>query len=48
MAEFSGETLKAKRVCNDIFQSMKENNCFLRLLYLAKPSLIIEKEKLSL
>jgi hypothetical protein len=38
---FSTETLKAR---NNVFQSLKENNCQPRLICLAKISFIIEKE----
>jgi hypothetical protein len=32
-ADFSEETLKAKRTWNDLFQFLKENNCWCRLMY---------------
>jgi hypothetical protein len=37
-ADFSKETLKARKTWNEIFQALKENNCKPRLLYSAKPS----------
>jgi hypothetical protein len=36
MANFSIETLKARRAWNDLFETLKENNCQPRLLYLGK------------
>jgi hypothetical protein len=41
-ADFSTETLKSKH--RMLFQALKENNCQLRLLFLAKTSFIIEGE----
>jgi hypothetical protein len=43
-ADFSTETLKARKAWNDIFQAMKENNCQPRLLYSVESSFIIEGE----
>jgi hypothetical protein len=41
-AAFSAETLKARRVWNDVFQVQKEKNCPPKLLYSAKLSFIIK------
>jgi hypothetical protein len=41
-ADFSTETLKARRTWNNIFQSLTENNCQPRLLYPANVSSTIE------
>jgi hypothetical protein len=36
IADFSTETLKARRAWKDVFQVLKQNNCQFRLLYAAK------------
>jgi hypothetical protein len=41
-ADFSRETLKARRAWNEVFQALKENNFNLRILYPAKLSFKIE------
>jgi hypothetical protein len=43
-ADFSTETLQARRVWNEVFQNLKENTCQTRLLFAEKQSLIIETE----
>jgi hypothetical protein len=39
---FSKDTLKQRKVWNDVFQALNKNNCQPRLLYLTKLSFIIE------
>ena len=34
--DFSSETMKDRRYCDDIFKELKENNCQLRILNSAK------------
>jgi hypothetical protein len=43
-ADFSTQTLIAKRSWKDIIQALKESNCQPRLVYLAKLSFLIEAE----
>jgi hypothetical protein len=43
-ADFSTQTLNAKRSWKDIIQALKENNCQPRLVYSAKLSFLIEGE----
>jgi hypothetical protein len=43
-ADFSSQTLNAKRSWKDIIQALKENNCQPRLVYPAKLSFLIEGE----
>jgi hypothetical protein len=42
-ADFSTETLKARRAWNEVFRALNENNFSLRILYLAKLSFKIYK-----
>jgi hypothetical protein len=44
IADFSTEALKARRVCTDVFQNLKESNCQSRSLYPAKLHFIIDRE----
>jgi predicted methyltransferase len=43
-ADFSTETINARRSWKDIFQALKENNCQPRLVYPAKLSFLIKGE----
>jgi hypothetical protein len=43
-ADFSTQTLNARRSWKDIIQALKENNCQPRLVYAAKLSFLIEGE----
>jgi hypothetical protein len=43
-ADFSTETLKARRAWREVFQELKENNFNPRILYLAKLSFKIDEE----
>jgi L-lactate utilization protein LutC len=43
-ADFSTQTLNARRLWKDIFQALKENNCQPRLVCPAKLSFLIEGE----
>jgi hypothetical protein len=47
MADFSVETLKARRSWSDVFQGLKENNFNTRILYPAKLSFKIDGGKKS-
>jgi hypothetical protein len=48
MADFSTETLKARRAWSEIFQALKENNFNPRILYSAKLSFKIDWSNKSL
>jgi hypothetical protein len=43
-ADFSAQTLNARRSWKDIIQALTENNCQPRLIYPAKLSFLIEGE----
>jgi hypothetical protein len=43
-ADFSAQTLNARRSLKDIFQARKENNCQYRPIRTTKLSLLIEKD----
>jgi hypothetical protein len=45
IANFSAETVKARKTWNYVLQPLKENNCQARLLYSAELFFIIEEIK---
>lgn len=46
-ADYSNETLKARRTQNDVFQFLKGNSCQLRLLYPTKLPIVIGEKKIQ-
>lgn len=46
-ADLLTESLKSRRACNDVFQTLKGNNCQLKLLFTANVSAIISSIFLS-
>jgi hypothetical protein len=42
--DFSRETLKARRFCRDVMQTLRDHRCHPRLLYPAKFSITIDGE----
>jgi hypothetical protein len=46
-ADFPRETLKARKVWNDVFQALKEDNCQPRSLYLVNKKSSHDKQKLE-
>jgi hypothetical protein len=42
--DFSPETMKARRSCTDVIQTLRKHKCQPRLLYPAKPSITIDGE----